>query len=69
MSTKQELESKRIGFAFSFSIEKELRVETGAKYPDKTLIKGSLEGNADTYDEAVALLNKAKIELLKLESK
>jgi hypothetical protein len=67
MSEKQTVETKKIGFSFSVSIEKELRTETGAKYPDKTLIKGSIEGNADTYDEAVALMKKAKTELMNLK--
>ena len=67
MSEKTIVETKRVGFSFSVSIEKELRTETGAKYPDKTLIKGSIEGNADTYDDTVALMKKAKKELMNLK--
>lgn len=67
MSEKQVVETKRIGFSFSVSIEKELRSETGAKYPDKTIIKGSIEGNADTYDDTIALMKKAKKELMDLK--
>jgi len=68
MSVKQEVETKRIGFGFSLSIEKEIRTETTAKYPDKTVLKAGLEGNADTFDEAVELLNRAKEEILETSS-
>lgn len=64
MSVKQEIESKRIGYAFSISIEKELRIENVSKYPDKTIIKASLEGNTDTYEQAVDLLKKSKTDIL-----
>ncbi len=64
MSVKQEIESKRVGYAFSISVEKELRTESVAKYPDKTIIKASLEGNTDTYDQAVDLLKKSKTDIL-----
>jgi len=67
MSEKTVVETKKVGYSFSFSIEKELRSETGAKYPDKTIIKGSIEGNADTYEETVALMKKAKTELMNLK--
>jgi hypothetical protein len=64
VSVKQEIESKRIGYAFSISIEKELRIENVSKYPDKTIIKASLEGNTDTYEQAVDLLKKSKTDIL-----
>lgn len=50
---------KAIGFGFSVSIEREIRVETGAKYPDKTLVKASLSGHADSYEEATTMLGEA----------
>ena len=67
MSEKQVVETKKVGFSFSVSIEKELRSDSGQKYPDKTIIKGSIEGNTDTYDETVALMKKAKTELMNLK--
>jgi len=68
LSVKQEVETKRIGFSFSISIEKELRTQTEAKYPDKTIVKASLEGNTDTYEQATEMLRKAKEEILKQTS-
>ena len=48
-----------IGFSFHVTIERESRTETGAKYPDKTVVKASLGGHADTLDEAKARLKDA----------
>lgn len=59
MSEKQEVTTKTIGFSFSVSIEQEVRIDTGAKYPDKTVVKAALSGHADSYDEAVANLKTA----------
>ena len=63
-SELKQIETKRIGFAFKISVEKETRIETGAKYPDKKIVKAELEGNADTYENAVNLLKKAKTAVL-----
>jgi len=62
----QTVERRDIGFRFHVSIDKELRTETGAKYPDKTVVHASLEGHEETYDAAVESLKTAKQELLKL---
>lgn len=53
--TKQE-----IGYTFSITIEKETRVETGAKYPDKQVVCAKLGGNAETFKEAQEMLVEAK---------
>lgn len=50
---------KTIGFGFSVSIERELRTETSAKYPDKTVVKASLSGHSETYEEASSMLGEA----------
>lgn len=55
----QDITQKTVGYSFSISIEQEKRVESGTKYPDKTVTKASLGGHAETYDEAVASLKKA----------
>ena len=59
----QEVKSitqQQIGFGYSIYIEKELRSETGAKYPDKTVIKAELSGHADTPEQASTLLDLAR---------
>jgi hypothetical protein len=66
MSENQLIESKKVGFSFSLAIEKELRTETGAKYPDKSVLNARLEGNADSFDEVVKLLGQAKTEINKV---
>lgn len=62
---KKEVTTQAIGFSFHVSIEREIRTVTGAKYPDKTLIKASLGGHADTSDQAKTLLNEATKEIKK----
>lgn len=52
--------NKHVGYSFSISIETEMRVETGAKYPDKTVTSARLSGNAETFEEVVKQLEEAK---------
>lgn len=56
---KQEVTQKTVGYSFHISIETEKRVDSGTKYPDKTVAKASLAGHAETYEDAVASLKKA----------
>lgn len=56
---EQTVTQKVIGFSFHVSVEKEIRIETGAKYPDKTIVKASLGGHADTYTDAIGQLKTA----------
>lgn len=66
MSEKQDVVTRRVGFGFSITVEKELREETGAKYPDKTVVKASIEGNADTFESNIELLGRARTEIFKV---
>jgi len=59
LSEEKSVTQKSIGFSFHVSIERELRAETGAKYPDKTIVKASLGGHADTMEEATENLKNA----------
>lgn len=59
MSETKSITQKAIGFSFSVSIEREVRNATSAKYPDKTIIKASLGGHAETMDDATEHLKKA----------
>jgi len=59
MSEEKSVTQKSIGFSFYVSIEREIREETGAKYPDKTVVKASLGGNADTMEEVTENLKNA----------
>ena len=63
MSEKTEVTNRYVGFHFDIKIEKEIRTETGAKYPDKSVYVASLSGNAETFMEAVAQLHFARKEL------
>ncbi|MBA7595187.1 hypothetical protein ES703_02146 [subsurface metagenome] len=68
MSEEQSVTHKTVGFSFNVSIEREVRVETGAKYPDKTVVKASMGGNAETMAEATDNLKKAT-ELVREQTK
>jgi hypothetical protein len=60
MSEKTVTESREVGYRWLVSIDKELRTETGAKYPDKTEIHATLEGHEQDADTAVKNLENAK---------
>jgi|GEM_PF-3799821 len=66
MSETQEITQKTVGFSFHITIEKEKRVETGAKYPDKLITKASLGGHTETFGEAVQTLKRATLEVLQV---
>lgn len=44
-------------------MERELRLETGAKYPDKTVVHASFEGYEANYEDAKKTMLIAKAEL------
>lgn len=52
----QEITNKTVGFNFRIVVEREVRVDSGTKYPDKTVTKAELGGHADTYKQARANL-------------
>jgi hypothetical protein len=66
---KTVVENRSVGNRWFISLEKELREETGAKYPDKTVIHVSLEGYEDDYEAARLSLEQAKLQLEKLIEK
>lgn len=74
-SETQEITSKTVGYSFHVSIEKELRIVTGAKYPDKIVVKASVGGHEETFAEAVGSLKEAtetvktQLEALEIQSK
>ena len=63
MSERTEVVNKTVGFSFYIKIEREIRTETGAKYPDKSLVTANLGGNADSFEEAVKRLKQARAEI------
>jgi len=62
----QTVVKMEVGYTWSISIEREIRTPTGAKYPDKTVVKAALTGHARTYEGAVTSLKQAKLELEKV---
>ncbi len=66
MSEKTVVENRNVGARWFISVEKELRSETGAKYPDKTVIHASLEGNTETAEAAKQSLQDARAHLQKM---
>jgi hypothetical protein len=66
MSERSVVENRNVGARWFISLEKELREETGAKYPDKTVVHCSLEGFEADYESARRSLLDAKVELEKL---
>ncbi len=63
MGESTVVSNRNVGYSFSLSIEKEVRIETGAKYPDKEVVHVRLSGNADSFDEAVKQLGMAQTEI------
>lgn len=59
MSEKKEVTQQAIGFSFNVQVEREIRTDTGAKYPDKTTVKAGLSGHAATFEDASQLLENA----------
>jgi hypothetical protein len=66
MSEKTEITSTTVGYHFSITVEREIRTETGAKYPDKSVVTASLSGNAPSFEVAVEQAKTAKAEIEKL---
>lgn len=60
MSEETTVTNKHVGYSFSLSVEKEIRVETGAKYPDKQIVSARVGGNTESFDDAVEQLKKAR---------
>ena len=65
MNEKEEKKiwQQQVGFGYSFSIEKEIRNGNDTKYPDKIILKASLNGHADTSEESLTLLEAAKTQI------
>lgn len=59
MAEEKTITQQAIGYGFSVSIEREIRTDTGAKYPDKTVVKASLSGHANTFEDAEKMLGDA----------
>jgi len=51
--------NKTVGYSFSITIEREVRTETGAKYPDKQITKASVGGHGTTLDDVTKQLEAA----------
>ena len=66
MSEKTEITSTTVGYHFSITVDREIRTETGAKYPDKSVVTASLSGNAPSFEAAVEQAKTAKAEIEKL---
>ena len=65
MMETSQVWTTQTGYSFKIEIEKEIRTETGAKYPDKTVMKAYITGNEATLDNVAVALAAAKIRLLK----
>jgi len=67
---KTEITSRTAGYSFHIKVERELRTQTEAKYPDKTVVSATLNGNDDSFAVMVEHAEKAKktIDLLLTEA-
>jgi len=63
LSERTEITNKNVGYSFHVSLEREIRTATGAKYPDKTIVKASLGGHAETFKQANDQLRLATVEV------
>lgn len=69
MSEKQEIIQREVGFQWRISIKKTIRTpKEGSKYDDVTEAEATLSGNEEHYERAVAMLSRAKDEVLKVLS-
>lgn len=71
MSEETKITNMAVGYHFDIKIEREIRTETGAKYPDKSVVTASLSGNASSFEAIVEQAKKAReaIEELLVEKK
>ncbi len=60
MTERSEIVNKTAGYSFHIKIEKEVRTETGAKYPDKSVVSATLSGNDESFDAVVQHVKEAK---------
>jgi hypothetical protein len=60
MTEKSTVENRDVGHRWHISMEKELRIETGAKFPDKTVVSVSLEGNKISFEACKAQVENAR---------
>jgi len=57
---KTEITNRTTGYSFHVKVEREIRTQTAAKYPDKTVAYATLSGNDDTFEAMVDHAKKAK---------
>lgn len=69
MNEQTEVTNRYVGYHFDIKIEKEIRTETGAKYPDKSVVTASLSGNAETLTDVISQLKSAKLVVEELLTK
>lgn len=60
MAEKTEVVNRTEGYSFHITVEREIRTETGAKYPDKSVVTASLGGNAPSFEVAIEQAKKAR---------
>ena len=66
MGEQTEVTHRSTGYSFNISIEREERITTGAKYPDRNVTTVKVGGHADTFKDCMSQLSQAKQEVEKL---
>ena len=57
---RDEVIHSEVGYSFHVGIEEEIRVETGAKYPNKKIVKASISGHVDNMGLIGVALSSAR---------
>lgn len=60
MTEKTEITNRTAGYNFHVKIEREVRTQTEAKYPDKSVVSATLSGNDDAFETMIEHAEKAK---------
>jgi len=71
VTEKTEIVNRAEGYGFHITVEREIRTETGAKYPDKSVVTATLSGNDPSFEATTEHIKKAReaIEELLAEKK
>lgn len=69
MDEQKEITHKSIGYSFSITVEyEERKPKEGSKYDDKIITKYTINGNVDTFNDAIKQLSNARAEIKKIHN-
>jgi len=60
MSERTIVEQRDVGYKWSMTIEREIRIPSGLKWPDKSVIHVTLQGNELSFESCKVQLENAR---------